>query len=195
MEHASDVVGVALQRADSLVFEESWTAAFHVGDRATMEAMYRDFFGSVRAAVGSILTEPDRETVVQDVFLRLLSSEALRHSYRGGSFSSWLSAVAKNQAIDYVRRRNRERPAGLQSSNQALDEGFEQRIQASMVVHQFRTEVLPSEWESVFEARFLRQLDQREAARAAGIPRTTLVYREFRIRRLLRRFLLGSERP
>ena len=38
-------------------------------------------------------------------------------------------------------------------------------------------------------ARFLEQLDQRQAARKVGISRTTLVYQEARIRRLLRRFL------
>jgi RNA polymerase sigma-70 factor (ECF subfamily) len=60
-------------------------------------------------------------------------------------------------------------------------------------MRRFREQILPPEWIPVFDARFVRQLDQRQAARAIGIPRTTLVYREHRIRRLLRAFLLSTE--
>jgi RNA polymerase sigma-70 factor (ECF subfamily) len=67
------------------------------------------------------------------------------------------------------------------------------QIEARALVRRFREEVLPPEWVSVFDARFVRQLDQREAARTVGIPRTTLVYREHRIRRLLQEFLLAGE--
>jgi DNA-directed RNA polymerase specialized sigma24 family protein len=35
----------------------------------------------------------------------------------------------------------------------------------------------------------LEQLDQREAARRLGMPRTTLAYHEVRVRRFLRVFL------
>ena len=47
---------------------------------------------------------------------------------------------------------------------------------------------------SVFEARFVRQLTQREAASTLGISRTTLAYQEHRIRKLLRKHLLGTNR-
>ena len=50
------------------------------------------------------------------------------------------------------------------------------------------------EWAPVFESRFIKQLPQREAAKELGMPRTTLVYQEQKIRALLQRFLLGDER-
>jgi DNA-directed RNA polymerase specialized sigma24 family protein len=62
-----------------------------------------------------------------------------------------------------------------------------------VLVARFRERVLPPRWEPVFRARFLEQLDQREAARQLGIPRTTLVYHERRIRALLRAFMLEQD--
>lgn len=47
----------------------------------------------------------------------------------------------------------------------------------------------------MFELRFLHQLPQRDAASRLGINRTTLAYREVRIRRLLKRFLLEQPQP
>ena len=53
-----------------------------------------------------------------------------------------------------------------------------------------RGQVLPPAWRPVFEARFLQHLNQSEAATQLGMRRTTLAYRELRIRALLRKFLL-----
>jgi RNA polymerase sigma-70 factor (ECF subfamily) len=174
----------------SLPADDHWTRDFHTGKSATMAGVYREHFETVRAAVATILFGADCETVVHEVFFRLLSNESLRHSYQSGAFAGWLFTVAKNQAIDYARRRARETPDGLVPSREAADFRIEHQLEARALIRKFREEVLPEEWRSVFEARFVRQLEQREAARVAGVPRTTLAYRELRIRRLLRSFLL-----
>ena len=173
--------------------DERWIADFQAGHAATMAAVYRQHFELVRSAVAPILRGADRETVIHEVFLRLLSIEKLRRAYQGGSFASWLFAVAKNHAIDYARRRARETPGGLVPSAEGATEHIEKQLEARLLVQQFRREVLPPEWHGVFEARFIRQLDQREAARLLNIPRTTLLYREHRIRGLLRTFLLHPD--
>jgi hypothetical protein len=67
-----------------------------------------------------------------------------------------------------------------------------ERFRAQAVIGRFRREVLPEKWRSVFEARFIRQLSQREAATEIGITRTTLAYQEMRVRSLLERFLLTN---
>ncbi|HEY3669201.1 MAG TPA: hypothetical protein VGL19_24550, partial [Polyangiaceae bacterium] len=93
-----------------------------------------------------------------------------------------------------ARRRARETPDGLVPTREASTVRIEEQLEARALLLKFRSEVLPAEWEGVFETRFVRQLDQREAARSLGIPRTTLLYREHRIRRLLRAFLLQPEK-
>ncbi len=171
---------------------EDWLSAFHAGDRRVLEQCYREHFVLVDARVGRVLRSgADRETVVHEIFYRLLSSAEVRQGFRGGSFAAWLSTVASHAAIDHARRRGRERPlsdhdadAGAAAGNGRDD--AEDEIIAGLMLQRFRA-ALPAEWLPVFEARFVHQLTQRQAAAKLGLHRTTLAYRELRIRRLLRR--------
>jgi RNA polymerase sigma-70 factor (ECF subfamily) len=54
---------------------------------------------------------------------------------------------------------------------------------------------LPEGLWPLFQARFIERLDQREAARRLGLHRTTLAYRELRVRRFLRAFLRKRSLP
>jgi RNA polymerase sigma-70 factor (ECF subfamily) len=174
---------------------DRWIAEFHGGSRAVLEQLYRTHFERVAQAVGSVLDGADKETTIHEVFYRLLSSEQARRGYSGGSFGAWIATVAKNQAIDHVRRRRHEQPAGMPSDLPESSErrtSFDERVNAELMVQQFRERILPAKWAKVFEARFIQQLDQSEASRVLGIHRTTLIYQEYRLRKLLDRFFLGE---
>jgi len=89
--------------------EDDWLRAFHAGQRDCLERCYREQWPTVERAVATIIaTGADRETLVHEVFFRLLNEESLRRGFHGGSFSAWLRVVARNQAIDYARRRRLE---------------------------------------------------------------------------------------
>ena len=171
-----------------------WLERFHRGDRAVLEGCYRDHFAIVVGAIGGILSPVDRETVVHELFSRLIAREDLRRSFRGGSFSAWLGTVARNQAIDYRRRLSRESEAGLPDEAAVAAGTWELAAEARLLVERFRRDCLPPAWQGVFELRFLAQLPQREAARQLSMRRTTLAYREVRIRRMLKRFLLEGDK-
>jgi RNA polymerase sigma-70 factor (ECF subfamily) len=177
--------------------EAVWVAAFHRGDREILAACYRDYVHTVAWAVRPYVDGLDRETVVHDVFCRLFGRAEARRSFSGGNFGAWLITVARRQAIDHRRRR---RPEEVTEDGElgrlaesAAGEGVDEAMELRVLVGRFRERVLPPRWEPVFRARFLEQLDQREAARRLGIPRTTLAYQELRIRRLLRRFMLEED--
>jgi RNA polymerase sigma-70 factor (ECF subfamily) len=175
---------------------DDWLSRFHAGKRSIIEECYREHFDSVMQAVGELLSSADRETVVHEVFYRLLSDAGMRESFRGGSFKAWLRTVARNRAIDYLRRHRREQSLGAQAVSE-LERGRarqqEEETEAKMLIDQFRNEHLPEKLAPVFEARFLQQLSQREAARKLGMHRTTLAYQEQLIRDILRVFLLAGE--
>jgi len=174
--------------------DAAWLKAFHAGTRSVIERCYREHYATVDRAIGEILRGADRETVVHEVFSRLIAREDLRRSFGGGSLGAWLTAVARNQAIDYRRRLAREAPlAAAEPAGRAAGGGWEEAAEARLLIERFRREHLPAAWADVFELCFLRQLSQREAGAALGISRTTLAYRELRIRRRLRRFLLEGE--
>jgi RNA polymerase sigma-70 factor (ECF subfamily) len=172
--------------------QQAWLDAFHAGDRACMAALYERQFDVVERVVGGILSGADRENVVHDVFFRLLSDESLRREFQGGALSSWL------RVLDHVRRRRLEVPLSehtqTRSSGLSIEDRLEQRTHVRLTLERFRSQVLPAKWERVFVARFLQQQDQPTAARSLGMRRTTLAYQEYRIRKLLERFVLERDR-
>jgi RNA polymerase sigma-70 factor, ECF subfamily len=168
-----------------------WLARFHAGERDTLELVYRQHFQTVHAAVGTVLAGADRETVIHEVFLRLLNEANFRRSFRGGDLGAWLAVVGRNHAIDYARRRNREAPAGIDvAAWRSTGSDLASSSEARLLIDRFQREVLPPQWRAMFEARFLRHLSQNEAAAELGMRRSTLAYQELRIRQLLRTFLL-----
>ncbi len=183
----ADVVNVPWMAPDS------WLADFHAGRKQTLEECYRNHYGDVARAAERVLGVADSETVTHEVFYRLLTDTEMRQSFRGGNLRGWLTQIAANRAIDVARRLRRE------ESDQAEDTAaagaptaprFDDAVDAKMLVDRFVRELLPPAWAGVFDARFIRQLPQREAASELGMQRTTLVYQEQRIRELLRKFLL-----
>lgn len=175
--------------------EHDFLSRFHSGDKATFDALYREHFATVEGAVARTLRGADRETVVHEVFYHLMNSAEARRGFHGGSLDAWLSTLAKNKAIDFLRRRRREEPMG--TDPEAFGGGvatrtFDLETEARLVLERFRESVVPPKWRTVFDARFLQELDQPQAAKALGISRTTLAYREYRIRKMMRRFVLGG---
>jgi RNA polymerase sigma-70 factor, ECF subfamily len=178
--------------------DATWLRAFHAGDRACMTECYQEHFDVVAQAVGAVLSGSDRETVVQEVFFRLLTDPLLRAAFQGGSLAGWLRVVARNQAIDQIRRRRLEvlvpDATAVIDATACVEDDPEQTLHVRLTLQRFRAQVLPAKWEAVFLARFVQQQDQPTAARALRMRRTTLAYQEYRIRNLLRRFVLKGER-
>jgi RNA polymerase sigma-70 factor (ECF subfamily) len=175
-----------------------WRQEFVSGSRRALRECYVEHFATVERAVGRVLAGADRETVIHEVFYRLLTDAELRAGFRGGSLRAWIATVARNAAIDYWRRQQRETPAG--SAQEVLEEtsaGSNQEawVDARRMIEQFRNVCLPEKWRRVFDARFVEQLDKAEAARTLGMHRSTLVYQEFRIRKLLEEYLVRTEVP
>src|SRR5262245_46256617 len=104
-----------------------WVRAFHAGEPRTMAGCYRDHFEVVERSVAAVLVGADKETVVQEVFFRLVSREEVRRSFQSGAFVAWLRVVARNCAIDYCRRYGREAPAGRWPGDDARPAGEAQQ--------------------------------------------------------------------
>jgi RNA polymerase sigma-70 factor (ECF subfamily) len=184
----------------SPLMADRWLVAFHAGDRAAVAQCYREHARTVASVVGRMLSEADSETVTHEVFYRLLSDAGLRANFQGGNFSAWITRVATHSAIDYLRRCRREQSTFSDACEtdpdaRAAARRVDDELHAKILVERFRRDCLPPEWAGVFDARFVRQVTQRDAATELGIRRTTLAYRELRIRRLLTRFLLRAEDP
>ena len=173
-------------------------ARFHAGERDFIGLLYRETYETVDATVGRVLRGADRDTVVHDLYFRLLSKPELRRNFSGGSMRSWLATLAHNLAVDFWRRHRRETNLEDRDTPPLVDPVsrlMEERAELNLFVERFRRDGLPEELWPLFQARFVERLDQRETARRLGMPRTTLAYRELRVRRFLRAFLRKRALP
>lgn len=171
-----------------------WLDRFHAGDARILEECYRLHVGRALAAASRILNDVDAETVTHEVFYRLLSDAGMRRSFSGGNLGAWIAQVATHAAIDVHRRKRREVGENALDHAAHVDPARQEaEVEARLLIERFRRGHLPEKWQSVFEARFIRQLPQREAARELGIQRSTLAYQEQQVRELLTAFLLAAE--
>ena len=160
-----------------------------------MEDCYLEHYTTVQRALSRMLSGVDLENQIHELFYRLITDEKMRRGFRGGSLAGWLTVAARNQAIDFLRRKRREIPVEPREATRMADEAVdpvEDEELASRLLDDFRRQV-PRKWLSVFETRFVRQLNQSEAARELGVGRTTLAYREKRILARLRKYLAKQE--
>ena len=185
-------------KASLSIDDESARARFHAGDRDFIGLVYRETYDTVDATVGRVLRGADRDTVVHDLYFRLLSKPELRQNFSGGSMRSWLATLAHNLAVDFWRHHRRETHLEDQDAPPLVDpmsRRMEERAELNLFVERFRRDGLPEDLWPLFQARFVERLDQREAARRLGVPRTTLAYRELRVKRFLRAYLRRRSLP
>ena len=154
-----------------------------------LEQVYRENFASVRKAAGRVLQEPaDRDAIVQQVFVDLVSQRKLRAAYRGGDLGAWLGSIARHRALDFSRRERRlvELPR---------DEPAPDRDEP---LADFRQELerfargLSDDRRRLLELRFVLGMTQVEAAAALGMPRSTHEDWERDIKRRLEAYLASD---
>jgi RNA polymerase sigma-70 factor (ECF subfamily) len=78
-------------------------AAAQAGDREAMHALYVRYAAGVHRYVARFVNRDDAEDVVQQVFAKLLT-ELSRYRPGEAPFAAWVLRVARNVAIDHMRR-------------------------------------------------------------------------------------------
>jgi RNA polymerase sigma-70 factor (ECF subfamily) len=83
-------------------------SAIHSGDQGAMAALYDRFSSLVYSVALRVLGDTGAaEDVLQDVFMQLWRNPGSFDSSRG-SLAAWLTVIARNRAIDSLRRRKPE---------------------------------------------------------------------------------------
>src|SRR5258707_6739391 len=88
--------------------EASLVWAIRSGDESAMAALYDRYSSLVYAVALRVLADTGAaEDVLQEVFLQLWRNPAAFDSNRG-SLGAWLAVIARNRAIDSLRKRKPE---------------------------------------------------------------------------------------
>jgi RNA polymerase sigma-70 factor (ECF subfamily) len=100
--------------------EETWIRACQGGDLSGLEGLYERYHRQLYAYLFAMLRSPHAaEDVTQDIFVKLHGNIG---SYRFQSpFHHWLFRLARNQAIDHLRREKVRRATSLDAES---EDGF-----------------------------------------------------------------------
>lgn len=155
-------------------------------DESALELLYERYAHAVYALVLHILHQPElAEDMVQETFVRVWRSAITFHGGSGG-FQAWLFRIARNLALDQLRRQA-VRPQAAQRSadgdretdgdhlaDPAADvaEQVEVREQRAQVRHALAA--LPLEQRQVIELAYFEGLTHRELAVQLGVPLGTV---------------------
>ena len=160
------------------------------GDAKSFEVLFNRYYDMIHAfAYRVCLVETEADDIAQETFIRAARGIS---SYRAtASFKNWLYCVAHNALIDWGRQAARQRhkenqfAAELESRSQARTPDYAD-------IHAALKQLSPDLREAVALVYF-EEMNHREAADALGCAETTISWRIFRAKGVLKK-LLGSKK-
>ena len=195
--------------------EKGLLQRFRDGERSALETVYVAYVDSVARAVAGALRRycgvngpggwrdvaDELPDLVQEVFTRAFDPPARLRFDGVREYAPYLTTIARNVVVDYLRRRQRLRIEDLAPfigeiaiAGQFPDHGEDfahSQIVALVAEYVAR---LPSELRRVHEAMYVQGLSQRQAAEALGLGRQVVRTLESRLKEGLASVLRGAER-
>lgn len=172
---------------DSEQDESRWVALAKSGDKAAFGRLVTKYQKKVLrvvvAMVGSLDAAMD---IVQEAFVR--AYQALDRFDAKYPFYPWLSRIAGNLAINYIKKNQREMPLDDEADEKmAGNPSPLDNLQMAETDRRFLTAVneLPAVYRTVFVMRNLEELSYEEIAFRLGISVGTVDSRLYRARRML----------
>lgn len=135
-----------------------------------------------------IRDQQETENIAQEAFLQAFSSLS---TYQFKGFKSWLGRIATNKAIDYVRKREKEKVIPLDYID---DKDWQSDISIEdEIIHKEELELIknlcrdiPQKYSNVLEKYYINSFNCRRIAEEEGISIKTVESRLHRARNLLR---------
>ncbi len=151
------------------------------GERDAVRFLYVKYSDNVYGYVRSIVRDDkDAEDITQQVFLKLMTAIG-RYQERGVPFSGWLLRVARNVALDHLRRHRTTFAADVAETREISDGHAEDRARALRAAF----EELPEEQRVVVLMRHVVGLTPPEIAERMGRTESSIHGLHHRGRRAL----------
>ncbi len=153
-----------------------------VGDKIALSSLYESTVAQVLAMARAVLrSKEDAEEIVCDVYVHVWQRASDFDAGRG-NVMGWLLIMARNRAIDRIRRRRNsvslddEREAGLASSLVSAEPGPDEvlsQFQSGSAVHRALAALTPLR-RRLLGLAFFRGLSHQEIAESLGMPLGTV---------------------
>ncbi len=143
-------------------------------EKEGLRSIYEDYNPMIYSAVWEIVrNREDAEDVTSEFFIRLWN---VADTYRPGrGHRAWLLTIARNMALDYLRKRRWEEPAEeipeTPNGQKAFDEGV---VDAMSLAQALQT--LKEDEREIVNLKIMGELTFREIARMLGKPQGTVAW-------------------
>lgn len=169
--------------------ERQLLEAIRSGEKAALRRLY-DRYSGYAMAVG-LRYIPNREEVrdvLQDSFVKILSS-IHKFNYRGeGSLKSWVSRIVSNRSIDYLREHQRFKLVdNMPEDPDEPEEPDVGRVPPDVLMEMIGR--LPDNYRTVLNLFVYEQRPHREIAQLLGVKESTSSSMFFRARKMLAKMM------
>ena len=150
--------------------EESLVRRAQQRDQEAFAQLYEENFDKIyRYIVLKIGNKTEAEDMTQQVFLNALKSIS-SFKWKGIPFSAWLFRIARNQVVDYLRKKTRQATAPLDESLASSDSTPELIAEQKLDTEQLlaATTRLTSAQREVISLRFTSELPIAQVAKIMG---------------------------
>jgi len=144
------------------------------GDESAIGQLYDRYSGIVYSVALRVLNDTGAaEDVLQEVFLQLWRNPAVFDSKRG-SLGAWLAVIARNRAIDGLRKRKPE--TEVENVILSVDCDLESETARKVSIEKARAALtkVPAEQRKALELAFFQGLTHTEIAAKTGEPLGTI---------------------
>ena len=143
-------------------------------EKEGLRRIYEDYNPMVYSAVWEILrNREDAEDVTSEFFIRLWD---VAGTYRPGrGHRAWMLTIARNMAIDYLRKRRREEPAEILPEDASAGETVEEKAVNTLSLEQALSK-LKDEERQILDLKIMGGLKFREIAALLGKPQGTVAW-------------------
>ena len=167
-------MGLASSRPELSVSDAELISRIYSGDEGAMALLYDRYSNVVYAVALRVLSDGSAaEDILQDVFMQLWRNPQAFNASRG-SLASWLAVIARNRAIDQLRKKRPEVEAA--ETVISVDPELESAADRSQAIEKVRAVLggMPVEQRAALEMAFFEGLTHVEIAGKTGQPLGTV---------------------
>lgn len=150
--------------------ERSLVQRAQQGNQEAFAQLYEEYFGKIYRYVAlRIGSQAEAEDMAQQVFLSAIKSLS-SFKWRDIPFSAWLFRIARNQAVDYLRRSSRRPTTSLEKPLAGSGDDPQQTAEHKLDIEQLilATKKLTHAQQEVISLRFTSELPIAQVAKIMG---------------------------
>jgi RNA polymerase sigma-70 factor (ECF subfamily) len=167
-------IGVPSAGPNAMTSDTALVTAIRSGDQGAMKALYDRYSSIVYSVALRVLQDTGAaEDLLQDIFMQLWRNPGAFDASRG-NMAAWLAVIARNRAIDALRRRRPE--DDIEDVAVSVEHDLVSEADRSRTMDKVRgaLQAMPAPQRSVLEMAYFEGLTHSEIAGKTGEPLGTV---------------------